>query len=124
MDDKSVSKPGSQTGRIGIRTGHAASIIASMKEYLTQHPADYLEQVDSLLELFYMAYTEYNSVETPELKAGISEAEKALRSLVDTEAERERYMNAVYHMCAVFEKTAYIEGMKTGARLIMELEKD
>lgn len=123
MDDKSVSKPGVK-GRIGIRTGHAASIIASMKEYLTQHPADYLEQVDSLLELIYMAYTEYNSVETPELKAGISETERALRSLVDTEAERERYMNAVYHMCAVFEKAAYIEGMKTGARLVMELEKD
>lgn len=108
MDDKNVSKQGSQTGRIGIRTGHTTSIIASVKEYLTQHPADYLEQVDSLLELIYMAYTEYNSVETPELKAGISEAEKELRSLVDTEAERERYMNAFYHMCAIFEKTAYM----------------
>ena len=123
MDDKSMSKPGIKD-HIGIRTGHTTSIIASVKEYLTQHPADYLEQVDSLLELIYMAYTEYNSVETPELKAGISEAEKELRSLVDTEAERERYMNAVYHMCAVFEKVAYIEGMKTGARLVMELEKD
>lgn len=123
MDDKSVSKP-SVKDHIGIRTGHATSIIASVKKYLTQHPADYLEQVDSLLELIYMAYTEYNSVETPELKAGISEAEKELRSLVDTEAERERYMNAVYHMCAIFEKVAYIEGMKTGARLVMELEKD
>ena len=118
-----MSKPGVKD-HIGIRTGHTTSIIASVKEYLTQHPADYLEQVDSLLELIYMAYTEYNSVETPELKAGISEAEKELRSLVDTEAERERYMNAVYHMCAVFEKVAYIEGMKTGARLVMELEKD
>lgn len=123
MDDKSVSKPGVKD-HIGIRTGHTTSIIASVKEYLTQHPADYLDQVDSLLELIYMAYTEYNSVETPELKAGISEAEKKLRSLVDTEAERERYMNAVYHMCAIFEKVAYIEGMKTGARLVMELEKD
>ena len=123
MDEKSVSQPGVK-GHIGIRTGHTTSIIASVKEYLTQHPPDYLEQVDSLLELIYMAYTEYNSVETPELKAGISEAEKELRSLVDTEAERERYMNAVYHMCAVFEKVAYIEGMKTGARLVMELEKD
>lgn len=121
MDEKSMSKP---KGHIGIRTGHTASIIASVKEYLTQHPADYEEQVDSLLELIYMAYTEYNSVETPELKAGIYEAEKELRALVDTEAERERYMNAVYHMCAVFEKAAYIEGMKTGARLVMELEKD
>ena len=123
MDDKNVSKPGVKD-HIGIRTGHTTSIIASVKEYLTQHPADYLDQVDSLLELIYMAYTEYNSVETPELKAGISEAEKELRSLVDTEAERERYMNALYHMCAIFEKVAYIEGMKTGARLVMELEKD
>ena len=123
MDDKSVSKQGVKD-HIGIRTGHTTSIIASVKEYLTQHPADYLDQVDSLLELIYMAYTEYNSVETPELKAGISETEKELRSLVDTEAERERYMNDVYHMCAIFEKVAYIEGMKIGARLVMELEKD
>lgn len=106
MNEKSVSQQ-EVKGHIGIRIGHAASIIASVKKYLEQHPADYEEQVDSLLELIYMAYTEYNSVETPELKAGISEAEKALRSLVDTEAERERYMNAVYHMCSVYERTAY-----------------
>lgn len=123
MDEKSVSQQ-EVKGHIGIRAGHTTSIIASVKKYLAQHPADYEEQVDSLLELIYMAYTEYNSVETPELKAGISEAEKALRSLVDTEAERERYMNAVYHMCSVYERTAYIEGMKTGARLVMELVKD
>ena len=49
MDDKSMSKPGVKD-HIGIRTGHTTSIIASVKEYLTQHPADYLEQVDSLLE--------------------------------------------------------------------------
>lgn len=63
-------------------------------------------------------------METPELKAGINEAEKALCSLIDIEAERERYMNAVYYTCAIFEKVAYIEGMKTGARLVMELVKD
>lgn len=119
-----MNKQDSKTDHIGIQTGHVASIIASVKDYLEQHPADYLEQVDSLLELIYMAYTEYNSVETPELKAGISEAEKALRSLVATEEERERYMNAVYYTCAIFEKVAYIEGMKTGARLVMELVKD
>lgn len=117
MEEKNVNK-------CGLRIGHTASILASVKEHLEQHPVDYQGQVDSLLELIYMAYTEYNSVETPELKAGISEAEKELRSLADTESERERYMNAVYRMCAVYEKIAYIEGMKTGARLVMELEKD
>lgn len=93
MDNKNKSKSGDK-GRIGIRTGHTASVIASVKDYLERHPADYEEQANSLLELIYMAYTEYNTVETSELKAGISEAEKALRSLVDTVAERERYMNA------------------------------
>ena len=37
MDDKSMSKPGVKD-HIGIRTGHTTSIIASVKEYLTQHP--------------------------------------------------------------------------------------
>ena len=59
--------------------------------------------------MIYAHYTEYNSVEMPEVKAGIKQAEEELRSLVDTEEERKRYMNV-----------AYIESVKGDMRIVME----
>lgn len=77
-----------------------------------------------MLELVYQAYTEFNSVETPEFKAIIDPLDEQLRSLVDTNEEVDEYMNVVFELCAAYEKQSYIEGMKTGARLMMELAED
>ena len=39
--------------------------------------------------------------------------------LIDEVADE--YMNYVYGMCAAYERQSYIEGIKVGARLMMEL---
>ncbi len=59
----------------GVRSGHSHEIVAQITSYLQSHPANYGEQVrngcnqmDTLLELVYQAYTEFNSAETPEFK--------------------------------------------------------
>lgn len=137
--------------------------------------------MDSLLELLYIAFTEYNITETPELKAKLEPLEQKLRSLawaaaqgqlqsqsqpvqmaratsddqpqdqlqgqpqaapgrpqnqlkttpdqpkMEPQAQRlidevaDEYMNYVYGMCAAYERQSYIEGIKVGARLMMEL---
>lgn len=33
-------------------------------------------------------------------------------------------MNVVFELCTAYERQSYIEGMKTGARLMMELAED
>ncbi len=33
----------------------------------------------------------------------------------------DEYMNYVYDMCAAYEQQSYMEGIKVGARLMMEL---
>ena len=74
-----------------------------------------------LLELIYFHYTEYNPVETPEFKAVINPLEKTLHSLVETDEEADKYMNIVFELCCAYERQAYVEGIKLGTRLTMEL---
>lgn len=106
------------------KNGHAwevvEKVVQNVIQYLKENPANYQGQVDTLLELLYQAFTEYNSVETPEFKKGIHPLREKLRSLVDTEQDADDYMNIVFSLCAAYERQGYIEGIKVGARLMME----
>ena len=110
------------------RNGHAGEIVEKVLQnviqYLKEHPANYQGQVDTLLELLYQAFTEYNSVETPEFKKAIHPLREKLRALVDTEQDADDYMDIVFSLCAAYERQGYIEGIKVGARLMMELLQD
>ena len=48
---------------------------------------DYLLTVDTLLELIYQRFTEYNSAETPEFRKQVDLLDETLRSLVETDEE-------------------------------------
>ena len=110
------------------RNGHVGEIVEKVLQnviqYLKEHPANYQGQVDTLLELLYQAFTEYNSVETSEFKKAIHPLREKLRSLVDTEQDADDYMDIVFSLCAAYERQGYIEGIKVGARLMMELVAD
>ena len=143
----------------------SAQLQTKIQDYLHSNPPDYRFQVDSLLELLYIAFTEYNITETPEFKAKLEPLEQKLRSLAWAAAQgqlqsqsqpvqmtratsddqpqdqlqgqlktipdqllpdevADEYMNYVYGMCAAYERQSYIEGIKVGARLMMELMGD
>lgn len=82
----------------GTRSGHAAEIVENVVQYLKEHPANYQGQVDPL--------------------------DETLRSLVETDEEADEYMNIVFGLCTTYERQGYIEGIKVGARLMMELMRD
>ena len=92
-----------------------------LAQYLKEHPANYQGQVDTLLELLYEAFTEYNSIETPAFKEVIYPLKEKLRALVETDEEADEYMDIVFSLCAAYERQGYIEGIKVGARLMIEL---
>lgn len=164
-----------------LQTKMQTQLQTKIQAYLHSNPPDYRFQVDSLLELLYIAFTGYNITETPELKAKLEPLEQKLRSLawaaaqgqlqsqsqpvqmaratpddqpqdqlqgqpqaasgrpqnqlkttpdqpkMEPQAQRlidevaDEYMNYVYGMCAAYERQSYIEGIKVGARLMMEL---
>ena len=95
--------------------------LASLEDYLHSNPPDYRFQVDSLLELLYYAFTEYNITESPEFKAKIGPLDRKLRELAETDEAADEYMNVVYSLCAAYERQSYVEGIKVGARLMMEM---
>lgn len=105
----------------GIRTGRASEILNKLKQYIQEHPTNFYGDVDTLLELIYFHYTDYSPVETPEFKALINPLERILRSLVETDEEADEYMNIVFELCCAYERQAYVEGIKLGARLVVEL---
>lgn len=129
----------------GTRSGHAGEIVENVvqdvihdvvqdvvqnvvqntvqgiTQYLKEYPANYQGQVDTLLDLLYQAFTEYNSVETPEFRKQVDPLDETLRSLVETDEEADEYMNIVFGLCTAYERQGYIEGIKVGARLMIEL---
>ena len=108
----------------GTRQASASGIMDKVKEYLWEHPANYNGQVDTLLELLYYAFAEYNTVETPEFKEQTDPLKEKLRALADTEREADEYMDIVFTLCAAYERQGYIEGIKVGMRLVIEMVEE
>lgn len=72
-----------QIHTFGPRPGRTTEIVNQIKAYLEEYSANYYDQMDSLLELIYHSYTEFNSVESPEFKAMVNPMDHRLRSLVE-----------------------------------------
>lgn len=92
----------------GIQSGYVAESVSQIISYLQSHPANYCDQMDTLLELLYQAYTEFNSVETSEFKAVIDPLDQTLCLFVDTDEEADSYMNVVFEQCTAYERQSYI----------------
>ena len=92
----------------GIRDADAAGIVKKvkgqmpenftdcpsdqMRNYLRDNPPDYCGNVESLLELLYQAFTEYDTAETSEFKEIIDPLDQKLRNLARTDEEADEYM--------------------------------
>ena len=113
----------------GLRSGASGEVMKKMRSYLAEHPVDYHGDVDSLLELLYHFFTEYEPVENEELRRQFTELEHQLmKSLVimgdSCRDTVESLMTIVSSVCAECERAAFMEGVKVGARLILELTGD
>lgn len=108
----------------GTRKFDTSAIVENIVTYLKDNPPNYQGQVNCILELLYFTFAEYNSVETPGFKEQTDPLKEKLRALVDTEQEADEYMDIVFSLCAAYERQGYLEGIKVGARLMMELMED
>lgn len=108
----------------GTRKFDISAIAENIVAYLKDNPPNYQGQANGMLELLYFTFAEYNSVETPEFKEQTDPLKEKLRALVDTEQEADDYMDIVLSLCAAYERQGYLEGIKVGARLMMEFMED
>ena len=115
--------------RNGLCSGASGNVLENWRNYLAEHPVDNHGDVDSLLELLYHFFTEYEPVENEELRRQFAELEHQLMSsLAETgnfcRETVESLMTIVSSVCAECERVAFMEGVKVGARLILELTED
>ena len=97
--------------------------IEKLKTYLAEHPLDYGDcDAHSILEMLYSHYTEFNRMDTPQIKLDFEmlyhqltgKSLRELDSIIDT----------VTTLCWHHEKSGFIEGIKLGILLATELAEE
>lgn len=94
--------------------------LQAFRTYLASHPVSYFDGIDSIAEFLYIQFTETNPVESKEVKESYVAFMDELVKLIGFE-ETDRIQSMVNASFAVYEKAAYTEGIKLGARVVMEL---
>ena len=97
------------------------SYIDQLKSYLLSHQPNFgRRDIHSLLEMLWSTYTTYNPIDNQQIRSKI----EALRPIMDAlswEQENELF-DLVSGLCYDHERTAFLEGLRAGARLALELE--
>ena len=97
--------------RNGLCSGAAGEVMKKWRSYLAEHPVDYHGNVDSMLELLYHFFTEYEPVENEELRRQFAELEHQLMSSLGETGDScretvESLMTIVSSVCAECERAA------------------
>lgn len=85
--------------------------------FATQHP-DYGDDAQSVLEMLYNAYNEYNGVDNNEIKQDFEDLYEAMHG--KTLREKDRVVDAVCHLCRDHEKRGFADGIGLRLRLAQE----
>ena len=97
------------------------SFAKALKAYTRNHPFE-AGNGDSktVLDQIYQAYAESHESDPPEISECFKELECFLESLpLD---DNNAVFNLCCRLCSVYERKAFIDGLKYGAQLIQELQ--
>ena len=97
--------------------------IEKLKTYLAEHPPDYGDcDVRSVLEMLYTYYSQYNRLDTAEIK---SDFETLYHQLTGKPLrELDNIIDTVTTLCWHHEKSGFTEGIKLGILLATELSDE
>lgn len=91
-----------------------------LKGYLSGNQPNYgQENIHSILEMLWDSYTMYNPIDNEKIRDQI-EALRPVMDVLSWEQENELF-DVVSDLCGEYERTAFIEGVRTGVRLAVEL---
>lgn len=90
-----------------------------LRDRITAHPPD-LGDADSVLNLLYEAYSEINSMEDAQIKAGFHELYQLMNG-VPLE-KMDEIINPVCFLCREHERSGFVHGVQIGIRLAEELK--
>lgn len=94
--------------------------IARMKQELEKNPPSYgYAEADSLLKMLYMWYTEWNPINSELIRQGFCELEPYICSR--SGKTNDEIIDMISLLCAEHEQVAFLEGVRVGVRLALEL---
>lgn len=97
--------------------------IEKLKTYLAENPPDYGDcDARSVLEMLYTYYSQYNRLDTLQIK---SDFEALYQQLTGKSLrELDNIIDTVTTLCWQHEQSGFVEGIKVGLLLAAELTKE
>ena len=97
--------------------------IDKLKNHFAEHPPNYGDcDARSVLEMLYTYYSQYNRLDTPQIK---SDFEILYQQLTGKSLrELDNIIDTVTILCWHHEKSGFIEGIKLGILLATELTEE
>lgn len=90
-------------------------------DHLKDHPPDFGDDnAQSVLEMLYGYYNQYNRMDTAEIKAGFEDLYEKMTGMPLRDMDDIIY--ATCSLCREHEKSGFIEGVKVGVLLAEELQ--
>ena len=97
--------------------------IEKLKTYLAEHPPDYGDcDARSVLEMLYTYYSQYNRLDTPQIKSDFESLYHQLTGMPLQELDN--IIDTVTTLCWRHEQSGFIEGIKVGLLLAEELTEE
>ena len=94
--------------------------INKLKAYLSEHQPKYgCPEIPSLLEFLWQTYTSENPIKSAEIRA-LMESLTPIHEALSIE-DSDMLFGTVCSLCTEYERLAFLEGLRTGARLTTEL---
>ena len=89
-------------------------------KYIIENPLDN-EDMNSLVEYFGRFYRMRKTIKPENIQARFQELEPIMKSL--SRKRERRILHTVLELCEEYESAAFMEGIRVGAQLILELSE-
>lgn len=93
--------------------------ILALQNYCKQNPPNHGD-AQSVMNLLYWTYTEYNSIDAQKLRNGFAKLRSQFPDL--SLQEFDPVFNTVSDLCIDHERLAFYEGLRLGVTLMQELK--
>lgn len=92
-----------------------------LRTYIAEHPPEYGDgNAQSILEMLYTCYNQYNRMDTEEIKAGFDDLYRHMNGI--PLRDMDGIIDTVCTLCREHEKAGFVEGIKLGIQLKYEIE--
>ena len=93
--------------------------VAALREYVAENPPNYGSDAHSILEMLFTYYHECNNTDTNAVKAAFEDLYQRMHGMPLWEMDR--IVDAVCALCREHEKAGFLEGVKVGIQLSVEI---